>query len=102
MRKLSFCGEYHQAHKPSERRGVGTTNREKRKQAKRKARDQAIARDLAGLVGELSSMKGDATQWLEGAEYETLRQRLEITHAAAEAALVEARRRVRIDEGRGR
>lgn len=61
---------------------------------------QAIARDLSGLVGELSSIKGDATQWLEGPEYETLRHRLEAAHATAEAALVEARRRVRIDEGR--
>ena len=31
--------------------------------------------------------------------YGTLRHRLEIVHAAAEAALVEARRRVRLDEG---
>ncbi len=61
---------------------------------------QAIARDLSGLVGELSSMKGDATQWLEGPEYSALRFRLETTHAATEAALVEARRRVKLDEER--
>ena len=61
---------------------------------------QAIARDLSGLVGELSSMKGDATQWLTGPENEALRLRLEIAHAATEAARVEARRRVRLDEGR--
>jgi hypothetical protein len=35
-----------------------------------------------------------------GPEYEALRLRLEAAHAAAEAALVEARRRMRIDEGR--
>ena len=45
-------------------------------------------------------MKADAHRWLEGPQYEALRHRLEATHAAAEAALVEARRRMRIDEGR--
>ncbi len=59
-----------------------------------------IARDLTGLVGELAALKGDAAHWLKGPEYEALRLRLEIAHAAAESALVEARRRVRLDEGR--
>jgi hypothetical protein len=45
-------------------------------------------------------LKGDATHWLTDPEYAVLRHRLEAAHAAAEAALVEARRRVRIDEGR--
>ena len=58
------------------------------------------ARDLSALVGELAALKGDATHWLEGPEYSALRHRLEAAPAAAEAALVEARRRVRIDEGR--
>ena len=44
-------------------------------------------------------MKADASQWLTGPEYEALRLRLEIAHAAAEAAVVEARRRVRLDGG---
>ncbi len=61
---------------------------------------QAIVRDLTGIVGELATLKAEANQWLEGTEYEALRQRLEIAHAAAEAALVEARRRVRLDEER--
>ena len=39
-------------------------------------------------------MKGDATHWLTDLEYEVLQYRLE-TAQAAEAALVEARRRVR-------
>jgi hypothetical protein len=52
------------------------------------------------MVGELASLKADATQWLEGPEYEALRHRLEMAHAAAEAAVVEARRRVRMDERR--
>ena len=55
------------------------------------------ARDLSGLVGELAALKGDATHWLTEPEYEVLRYRLEAAHAA-EAALVEARRRVRLNE----
>ncbi len=58
------------------------------------------ARDLSALVGELAALKGDAIHWLTDPEYEVLRYRLEAAHAAAEATLVEARRRVRIDEGR--
>jgi hypothetical protein len=61
---------------------------------------QAIARDLTGMVGELATLKAEATQWLDEPDYEALRLRLEMAHGAAEAALVEARRRVRIDEGR--
>jgi len=57
------------------------------------------ARDLSALVGELAALKGDATHWLTDSEYDTLRHRLEDAHAAAEAAVVEARRRVQLDEG---
>jgi hypothetical protein len=56
------------------------------------------ARDLSALVGELAALKGDATHWLTDPEYASLRYRLEAAHAAVEAALVEARRRVRINE----
>ena len=45
-------------------------------------------------------MKAEANHWLKDPNYEPLRLRLENAHAAAEAALVEARWRVRIDEGR--
>jgi hypothetical protein len=62
------------------------------------ARDRA--RDLSGLVGELAALKGDATHWLTDPEYAVLRHRLEAAHAAAEAALIEARRRVRMNEER--
>jgi len=58
-----------------------------------------VARDLSGMAGELATFKGDATQWLSGPEYTALRHRLEAAHAAAEAALVEARRRVRLNDG---
>ena len=43
-------------------------------------------------------MKGDATHWLTDPEYAALRHRPEAVHAAAEAALVEPRRRVRLNE----
>jgi hypothetical protein len=59
-----------------------------------------IARDLTALVGEIAALKGDANHWLEGPEYATLKHRLEDAHAAVEAALIEARRRVRMNEGR--
>ena len=36
------------------------------------------AHDLSGLVGELAALKGDATHWLTGAEYATLRHRLTV------------------------
>jgi hypothetical protein len=58
-----------------------------------------IARDLSSVVGELQALRGDATHWLNDPEYTPLRFRLEAAHAAAEAALVEARRRVRLNEG---
>jgi hypothetical protein len=60
------------------------------------ARD--TVRDLSALVGELAALKGDATHWLTDPEYATLRHRLETAHAAVEAALVEARRRMRLNE----
>jgi hypothetical protein len=60
------------------------------------ARD--TSRDLSGLVGEVAALKADARHWLTGAEYATLRHCIEAAHAAAEAALVEARRRVRLNE----
>jgi hypothetical protein len=59
-----------------------------------------IARDLSGLAGELAALKGDANHWLQTPEYDALKHRLEAAHAATEAAVVEARRRVRLNEGR--
>jgi hypothetical protein len=56
------------------------------------------ARDLSAVVGELASLKADAHHWLTGPEYAALRLRLENAHAAVEAALIEARRRVRLNE----
>ncbi len=61
---------------------------------------QEIARDLADIAGQLASLKGEANSWLRDPDYDTLKLRLENAHAAAEAAAVEARRRVRLNEGR--
>jgi hypothetical protein len=63
---------------------------------------QDLARDLADLAAQLASLKGEANAWLSDPNYATLKLRLEIAHAAVEAAAVEARRRVRLNEGRGR
>lgn len=60
-----------------------------------------IARNLSALVKELAALKADAGHWLTAPEYAALRLRLESAHAATEAALVEARRRVRLNEGKG-
>jgi hypothetical protein len=61
-----------------------------------------IARDLTELVEELAALKGDANHWLTSPEYAVLHLRLENAHAAVEAALIEARRRVRMNEGKER
>jgi hypothetical protein len=62
------------------------------------ARD--TAHDLSGLVGELAALKADARHWLTDPGYAVLHLRLENAHAAAEAALIEARCRVRMNEER--
>jgi hypothetical protein len=43
---------------------------------------QDIARDLADIAGQLASLKGEANAWLRDPDYDTLRLRLESTHAA--------------------
>jgi uncharacterized MAPEG superfamily protein len=61
---------------------------------------QDLARELADIAGQIASLKGEANSWLRDPNYNTLKLRLEIAHSAAEAAAVEARRRVRLNEGR--
>ena len=61
---------------------------------------QDLARELAGLAAQLASLKGEANAWLSDESYDALRHRLEDAHASVEAATVEARRRVRLNEGR--
>jgi hypothetical protein len=61
-----------------------------------------LARDLADIAGQLASLKGEANTWLRDPIYATLRLMLEAAHSAVEAAAVEARRRVRLNERRER
>ena len=58
------------------------------------------AEGLRETASRLQGFKGEAYNWLKGEEYAALRHRLEDAHAAGEAAMVEARRRVRLNEGR--
>jgi hypothetical protein len=55
------------------------------------------ARNLADLAAQLASLKGEAHAWMRDRNYDTLKLRLEIAHSA-----VEARRGVRLNEGRER
>jgi hypothetical protein len=59
-----------------------------------------IARDLADIAAQIPTFKGEANAYLRDPNYDTLRLRLENAHAAVEAATVEARRRVRLNESR--
>ena len=59
-----------------------------------------MARDLAEIAAHIGQLKGDANAYLTDPNYSMLRLRLENAHAAVEAAAVEARRRVRLNEGR--
>ena len=61
---------------------------------------QDIARDLAEIASHIGQLKGDANAYLRDPNYNTLKLRLEAAHSAVEAAAVEARRRVRLNEGR--
>ena len=60
---------------------------------------QDLARDLTDIAGQLASLKGEANSWLRDSSYNTLKLRLESAHSAVEAAVVETRRRVRLNEG---
>jgi hypothetical protein len=60
-----------------------------------------IARDLADIAGQLASLKDESRAWLSEPNYNTLKLRLENAFSAVEeAATIEARRRVRLNEGR--
>ena len=62
---------------------------------------QDIARDLAEIASHIGQLKGDANAYLlSDPNYDTLKLRLENALSAVEAATIEARRRVRMNEGR--
>ena len=68
-----------------------------------KPRDHTdTARDLAEIASHIGQHKGDAHASLHDPDYDTLKHRLENAHSALEAAAVVARRRVGLNEGRGR
>jgi hypothetical protein len=60
---------------------------------------QDLARELADIARQLASLKGEVNALLGNPNYNTLKLRLEVAHSAVEAAAVEARRRVRLNEG---
>jgi hypothetical protein len=59
-----------------------------------------LARDLADVSAQIATFKGEANAYLSDPTYNALRHRLEIAHAAVEAAAMEARRRMRLNESR--
>jgi hypothetical protein len=61
---------------------------------------QEIARELVRLGSDLAALKGEAMNWRTDPRYGPLLHRIESAHASVEAAAVEARRRVRLNEGR--
>ena len=61
---------------------------------------QDIARDLAEIASHIGQLKGDANAFPSDANYDRLKLRLENALSAVEAAALEARRRVRLNDGR--
>ena len=63
---------------------------------------QEIARDLTDIAGQLASLKGEANAYLSDPNRNTLKHRLERapTLCGRGCSAVEARRRVRLHEGR--
>jgi hypothetical protein len=59
---------------------------------------QDLACALADIAAQISFLKGEANAYLTDTKYGPLRLKLENAHAAVETAMVEARRRVRINE----
>jgi hypothetical protein len=61
---------------------------------------QDKSRDLAEIASHIGQLKGDANAYLTDPNYNRLKLRLEYVLSAVEAATIEARRRVRLNEGR--
>jgi hypothetical protein len=61
-----------------------------------------IARDLAEITTHIGQLKGEANAYLSDPNYDRLKLRLENALSAVEAATIEARRRVRLNEGGAR
>ena len=83
------------------RRGVCVLSENMGKPRDDKDAAQDLVRDLAGIAGQLASLKGDARAWLSEPNYDTLKLRAgERTLSARGCCSVEARRRVRLNEDR--
>jgi hypothetical protein len=62
-----------------------------------------VARDLAEIATHIGQLKGEANAYLSDANYERLKLKLENALSAVEAAAtMEAKRSVRLNEGRDR
>jgi hypothetical protein len=59
-----------------------------------------IARDLPEIATHIGQLKGEASAYLRDPSYDRLHHRLENALSAVEAATIEARRRVRMNERR--
>jgi hypothetical protein len=59
-----------------------------------------IVRDLAEIATHIGQLKGEANAYLSEFNYARLHHRLENALSAVEAATIEARRRVRLNEER--
>jgi len=59
-----------------------------------------IARDLAEIATHIGQLKRETNAYLSEPSYDRLKLRLENALSAVEAATIEARRRVRLNEGR--
>jgi hypothetical protein len=57
-----------------------------------------IVRDLTEIASHIGQLKGDANAYLTNPNYNSLKLRLENALSAVEAATIEARRRVRLNE----
>jgi hypothetical protein len=58
-----------------------------------------IAKDLAEIASHIGQLKGGANAYLSHPNYDRLHHRLKNALSAVEAATIEARRRVRLNEG---
>jgi hypothetical protein len=63
---------------------------------------QNIARDLAEKASHIGQLRGEANACLPDPNYDRLKLKLESALSAVEAATMEAKRRVRLNEGRDR
>ena len=59
-----------------------------------------IAKDLAEIASHIGQLKGEANAYLRDPNYDRLHHRLEDALSAVEAATIEARRRVGLNEER--